>query len=804
MASFCVPTATNGGTGGGGTRGGAGGDGGAGGNSGTSGGGGDGGAGTPGMVKLHGSVVLTTGGLVNCDNHSASTSSDHLGRYTAVTNLRSPLLPGFNDAIVTGSTRNDSVLRDSSPYNAALDIPLLPDLQGGAATAGFTEATFWNQAKVSTPGNDLLELVRLSSTNSDFASFDQIFLVNNGDQDATDVAIEVDGNSFVIGTIPDGEIWTTTIPEGATLVYDVGMDITIFPEVLDLYVGDPIVLTADVQGGAGNKVYLWLQDMSTIVHLGIGNPTYITIAQLSDAGEYTVNVSDQSHAEDSDNSAIVTVDPPVTITVEPQSATLNAGGSLLLSVTATGGKGPLTYEWFHDTVSVAVTSANYYAVDPVSAGDAGDYTVTVTDAVGVGGGRADSATATVTVVTPLTVTGPADVSAYDDAVSVTFSVAVSGGAPAYTYTWSKDGTPIHLLASPIAQPNSDALVLSGPLAGLTGDYVCTVEDNLGSIENSGEGRLSVYPHLSISTQPVNTGGNAGDNATLAVVAEPGIAPLGYTWYKGTPPGGTAIDLLPEPLTQPNSAVLTFTGLTQAMEGSYYVAVADSGTDEVTSSTATLTVRDTPLVFTTQPQGVAWYLEDGPLTLTVATSGGDGTVTYEWFFDAGVNGLPVSAGVGASLVIAAPSAANSGAYYCVATDNAGEVSSDSATVLVGNRIHFDSQPVGGMAAQGDEFTFTVGVTGGLGDLDYAWNFDDGQVKTVHTDVGPNAPSYTLTGLAPDDAGTYWVVVSDDYEWYASDQVTLEVIDEAGLPAAGLLALAALAAALAGAGVSRRRK
>ena len=126
-----------GGNGGTGTAGGRGGVGGTGGSSGASGAGGNGGLGTPGMVKLHGSVVLAGDGTVVCENHTVSTDNTLRGRATIISNLANPELPDTTDDCLFGATTNNNWLRSSAPYASGLQIPILPHLQGGLATGGY-------------------------------------------------------------------------------------------------------------------------------------------------------------------------------------------------------------------------------------------------------------------------------------------------------------------------------------------------------------------------------------------------------------------------------------------------------------------------------------------------------------------------------------------------------------------------------------------------------------------------------------------------------------------------------------------
>ncbi len=90
--------------------------------------------------------------------------------------------------------------------------------------------------------------------------------------------------------------------------------------------------------------------------------------------------------------SVTVIDPP-TIATQPASTTAYAGLSFTLNVSATGiGLG---YQWNHNAAPIAGATGSSYIVSKSALGDAGDYTVTVTN----GGGTKTSDKATVTVLT---------------------------------------------------------------------------------------------------------------------------------------------------------------------------------------------------------------------------------------------------------------------------------------------------------------------------------------------------------------------------------------------------------------------
>ncbi len=82
----------------------------------------------------------------------------------------------------------------------------------------------------------------------------------------------------------------------------------------------------------------------------------------------------------------------VAITAQPQSQTVTAGNNASFSVTATGRPAP-TYQWRKDGADIAGATSSSYAITSAQTANAGNYTVTVSNAMG----SVTSSTATLTV-----------------------------------------------------------------------------------------------------------------------------------------------------------------------------------------------------------------------------------------------------------------------------------------------------------------------------------------------------------------------------------------------------------------------
>jgi hypothetical protein len=140
-------------------------------------------------------------------------------------------------------------------------------------------------------------------------------------------------------------------------------------------VGSAAVLSFGLSGTAPFS-FQWYLNGSPVS--GATSPLYyIASAQPSDAGSYTVTVT---NVDGSTTSAAATLDVQLPagspdITVQPQGGPLPNGGSVVLSIAVTG-PGPFTFQWMLNGAPIAgATGISYTATAP------GSYAVAVTNSV---------------------------------------------------------------------------------------------------------------------------------------------------------------------------------------------------------------------------------------------------------------------------------------------------------------------------------------------------------------------------------------------------------------------------------------
>jgi uncharacterized delta-60 repeat protein len=100
----------------------------------------------------------------------------------------------------------------------------------------------------------------------------------------------------------------------------------------------------------------------------------------ADVGSYTVTVSNAAGSVTS-NAVTVSLTGPPLIVIQPLDAAANVGGTVTLSVTATG-SGPLSYQWSFNGAAIPGATNSTLALATIGAAQAGSYAVAVSNAQG--------------------------------------------------------------------------------------------------------------------------------------------------------------------------------------------------------------------------------------------------------------------------------------------------------------------------------------------------------------------------------------------------------------------------------------
>ncbi len=270
-------------------------------------------------------------------------------------------------------------------------------------------------------------------------------------------------------------------------------------------------VTFDVTAtGTDPLSYQWKKDGSNIS--GATSASYtISSAKTSDAGSYTVTVSNSAGSVTS-STATLTVTAKPTITVQPQNQTIKEGNAVTFSVTVTGAE-PLSYQWYKNGFVLSGATENQYTIASVAESDAGQYFVIVSNSAG----SVVSETASLVVtVPPVIVKQPESLSVLDGEEAL-FSVEAER---ATKYQWFKDSEPINGATNAVYR-------IANTVMDDMGEYYVLVENEYHSVQ-SDTVILEVYRLPVITKQPAGVSVSGGESATFSVEAENVTV---YQWYK---------------------------------------------------------------------------------------------------------------------------------------------------------------------------------------------------------------------------------------------------------------------------------
>ena len=416
--------------------------------------------------------------------------------------------------------------------------------------------------------------------------------------------------------------------------------------------------------GNPTPTYQWKKNGTAIA--GATSASYTTPSTVAaDNGAIFSCVASNSAGSATSNGATLTVQTPPTINTQPVDQTINLGQTATFSVVAVGNPPP-AYQWKKNGTAIAgATSASYTTPATVATDDGAIFVCIVSNSVA----SITSNNAKLSVLLPST---PPSISVQpaDQTVSAgqlaTFTIAATGN-PSPAYQWQKNSVNITGATSTSYTTPSTALADDGTL------FRCVVTNSAGTVTSSAATltvKSAPVPPV-ISVQPADQTVTVGQSASFSIVAT-GDPTLLYQWNKN---GNAIVGAISSNYTTPST--------TLSDNAAVFTCSVSNGVGSVTSSLATLTVQQAPLIVT-QPANQA-VNQGQSATFSVAASGNP-SLTYLWE----KNGF-IILGADTPTYTTPPTVAsdNGSLFACTVSNSLGSVTSSAATLLVSQSVAGDT-------------------------------------------------------------------------------------------------------------------
>jgi parallel beta-helix repeat protein len=568
----------------------------------------------------------------------------------------------------------------------------------------------------------------------------------------------------------------------ATVVVNSALSVSVSPASVTMDFGQSQVFTSSVTGGTSAFTYHWFLN-GTVVS-GATSSTWTFSPSSSGSYLVYVEVTDNVGVQATSNTASVTVNGALSVSVSPSSVVMDVGQSQTFTATVTGGTAPYTYQWYLNGSAISGATSSSYTYTPSSSGSHTIYVKSTDNASTPVTVQSSSSSITVNSALSISIS-PTSVT-LDVGQSQTFTSSVSGGTSSYSYQWYLDG-------GAVSGATSSSWTYSPSSSGSHSVYVKVTDSaSTPNTAQSSSASVTVNPALSVSISPTSVTMDAGQSQTFASSVSGGTSLYSYQWYLdgSTVSGATSSSWTYSPSSSGSHYV--------------YVKVTDSASTPVTaqSNAESITVNSA-LSVSISPTSVTLDVGQSQ-TFTSSVSGGTSSYSYQWYLD----GIAVSGATSSSWTYS-PSSSGSHSVYVKVTDSASTpntAQSSSASVTVNPVLSVSISPTSVTMDVGQSKTFTSSVSGGMSPYTYQW-YENGTAVS-----GATSSTWTFTPSSPGSSSIY-VNITDNAGFRAESNIASVTVNS---PSSSPLLLSAskmilyvsaaiiIIAVVAAAVVLRRRK
>ena len=551
--------------------------------------------------------------------------------------------------------------------------------------------------------------------------------------------------------VTDSEGLTETT-EGVTLRVNLAVSISPAP-VMEAEAESSGKFTAVVLGGTAPYTFewqyrttangAWRSTASNVDIFESRSEKLVEVITARNGFQYRCVITDSKGRTGTTEGVTLEVHPKANLTVAISPAPVlaaEAGTSEKFTAVVSSGTAPYTFEWQYRTTangawrSTAANVENFRSrseklVEVIAARHGFEYRCVITDSKGRTGTTEE---VTLKVNLPVTIS-PAPVMEATAGSSEKFTAAVSSGTAPYTFEWQYRTTANGAWRSTAAnvenfRSRSEKLV--EVIAARHGfEYRCVITDSEGRTGTSDGVTLQV--HLKVTTTPSQTVEvGEGLPAVIKATVSGGSQNYTYQWKYRTSSSGTWYTSTDTTAETATTSTLTTSAVTATRNGYQFKCVVTDNTTGLTGESAPVTLRVIPVGVTVTPSPTNPVDEGGTAVFTAHATGGTGSYTYQWKYqapnaaaDTWANCTSAHGTTGytsATLRVPAELTWKGYKYKCVVTDtNTKKTATSEATELVVLTVRVLTQPVGTTKNPGDAVTLTVEIEKGTAPYTYQW-------------------------------------------------------------------------------------